>query len=197
MLFPNQLLPSLPDADLQFYEQIIEEKESKLLFEALTNNVGWKSESIKIFGKSIPQPRLTAFYGDQGKAYTYSGITMHPKPWTAELTKIKLLIEKITGHRFSCVLLNFYRSGKDSMGWHSDDESTLGKNPVIASLSLGANRKFMLKHKINARLKHSMILTDASLLVMKGKTQHSWLHQVPKTQKAIGPRINLTFRKLV
>ena len=165
--------------------------------QALIDRIDWKHEKIKLFGREVWQPRLTAYYGDQGKPYAYSHISLDPNPWTEELRFIKEKIESVSGHQFTSVLLNYYRDGQDSMGWHSDDEKELGPNPVIASVSFGTPRKFMLKHKKDKTLKSSVMLAHGSLLLMQGTTQHHWYHQIPKTKKPLGARINLTFRKIL
>jgi alkylated DNA repair dioxygenase AlkB/uncharacterized protein YerC len=186
------------DGYVSLYENLFTPKESQNLFSKLLNHIPWQQDNIKRFGQSIPLPRLTAWYGDAGKSYTYSGITMNPLIWTPPLLRIKNKIEKITQHQFNSVLLNQYRHGKDSVAWHSDDEPELGKEPIIASVSFGATRQFMLKHKFKAEIKPiTLNLTSGSLLLMKGKTQECWLHQVPKTGKEIAPRINLTFRTIL
>lgn len=196
-LFPNNTNIQLTDADLQYYDNAFSNTECMLLFKSLKEKVSWKSESIKLFGKSIMQPRLTSFYGDNNQPYRYSNLTMTPNQWFSELNQIKEKVEAISQHKFTCVLLNYYRNGNDSMGWHSDDESSLGVNPVIASISFGAERKFMMRHRRLKGHKHNIILGNGSLLIMRGETQHHWHHQIPKTRQPIGPRINLTFRKLI
>jgi len=139
---------------------------------------------------------LTALFGNDGKSYSYSNIIMYPKPWNLLLQKIKLYVESITDTNFTTVLLNYYRDGNDSNGWHADNEKELGINPVIASLSFGAERVFQLKHNTDKEQKKNIILEHGSLLLMKGTTQHFWKHQIPKTAKPIGSRINLTFREI-
>ncbi len=150
--------------------------------------------SHTLFGKTYWQPRLTALYADNGKSYTYSGITMHPKPFGPVLLEIKSQVEAAVGSVFTTCLLNKYRDGSDSNGWHADNEKELGRNPVIASVSLGGVRSFHLKHRKKRQWRHKMALHHGSLLLMQGTTQHYWLHQVPKTKKPVGERINLTFR---
>lgn len=186
------------DGSVSLYENLFNTEDSQNLFLELLNDIIWQQENIKRFGQSIPLPRLTAWYGDAGKSYTYSGITMNPLIWTRPLLTIKNKIEKITKHRFNSVLLNQYRHRKDSVSWHSDDEPELGKEPIIASVSFGATRQFMLKHKSKTEIKPiTLNLNSGSLLLMKGKTQECWLHQVPKTRKEVSPRINLTFRTIL
>lgn len=159
----------------------------------LTNEIDWKQEEIRMYGKIIKLPRLTAWYGDNDKPYSFSGITLNPNPWTTELMEIKKTIESKCNVVFNSVLLNLYRNGNDSISWHTDAEKELGENPVIASVNLGAIRTFQLRHqttkqKIELKLKHG------SLLIMQGELQHYWQHQVPKTSKDVDQRINLTFR---
>jgi len=184
----------LPDADIVFYPSLLDEQESDRLFTQLTETIDWRQDWITIYGRSMPQPRLTAWYGNPGKSYTYSGITMHPSPWTRTLLDLKAEAEAVSGVAFNSVLLNLYRDGNDSMGWHSDDEPELGQNPVIGSLSLGGTRRFMLRHRAEKGLKHQLELTSGSFLLMQGTTQHDWQHQIPKTKRPVPPRINLTFR---
>lgn len=187
----------LDDAEIYFYPRFFEVNEADIWMESLQKNITWRYEKIRIFGKEIFQPRLTAWYGDTDKTYSYSGITMHPENWTKDLKLIKQKIENQSGVAFTNVLLNLYRTGQDSMGWHSDDEKELGQNPVIASVSLGAERVFQLRHKTDKKHKVSLKLSHGSLLLMKGQTQHFWQHQIPKTKRQVSPRINLTFRKII
>ncbi len=142
----------------------------------MLNEIEWQEDDIKVFGKTYKQPRLTALYGMNNASYRYSGITMFPKPFNSILKEIKTKIEEITEIKFTTVLLNFYRDGSDSNGWHSDDEKELGENPVIASISLGAERTFRLRHKKDKTKKKNLILQHGSLLIMKGETQHHWQH---------------------
>jgi alkylated DNA repair dioxygenase AlkB len=155
---------------------------------------GGHQQQIKIFGKEVCVPRLTAWYGDKGMSYSYSGITVNPLPWTPALLEIRDRVGARSGTPFNSVLLNQYRTGADSVAWHADDEPELGLNPIIASVSFGGTRKFQLKHKTRKEMRHSLDLTCGSLLLMRGKTQHHWLHQVPKTKRAVETRVNLTFR---
>lgn len=163
----------------------------------LQHEITWRQEPIKIFGKEIMQPRLTAWYGDTGKGYSYSGIRMVPLPWTTSLMEIKVTIEKSAGVNFTSALLNYYRNGKDSMGWHRDNEKELGTNPVIASVSFGASRKFQFRNYKEKTMIRSIDLTHGSLLLMKEQTQHYWEHRLPKIHKEAGARINLTFRVIL
>jgi len=183
----------LPDADISYYPNFFDHDAADTMMAALIKTTPWQQDNIKIFGKVHAQPRLTALYGNDEKPYSYSGITMQPLPWTLLLEKIKLQVESTANITFTSVLLNLYRDGRDSNGWHSDNEKELGNNPVIASVSFGAQRVFQLRHN-SEPIKQSIVLEHGSLLLMKGTTQHFWKHQIPKTAKPIGPRINLTFR---
>jgi alkylated DNA repair dioxygenase AlkB len=184
----------MPDAEVTLYSDFFSPDESKTLFQQLVDTIQWGQESIRFGGKAIPLPRLTAWYGDEGKSYSYSGITVNPLPWIPLLSSIKTRVETVSPVTFNSVLLNYYRGERDSVSWHSDDEPELGHNPVIASVSFGASRKFQFKHKTDTDQRHAVDLTPGSLLLMAGATQHHWKHQIPKTTKPVGPRINLTFR---
>ena len=184
----------LPDAEVYLLQDFLPATQAKALFEELETEVAWRQEKIKMFGRQIDQPRLTAWYADAGKHYTYSGLTWEPLPWLPDLTHLRKKIEALTGASFNSVLLNLYRHGQDSMGWHSDDEPELGPNPIIASISLGQERGFHLKHRSQPELKQKLVLPSGSLLLMAGATQHHWHHQVPKSARSLAPRINLTFR---
>lgn len=184
----------LPGADIIYYPDFIEPDEAHKLYQTIYRETNWQQDDIKIFGKVYAQPRLTALYADNEKPYSYSNITMYPSAFTFALSEIKKRIEAIADTSFTTCLLNLYRDGKDSNGWHSDDEKELGINPVIASISLGARRVFKLRNKEDYSLKTQLILDSGSLLLMKGETQHNWQHQIPKTSKPVGSRINLTFR---
>lgn len=185
---------SLPDATIYYYPSFFDEDFALKMYASLMENTPWRSDFIKVFGKVYPQPRLTALYANNGKSYSYSSISMKPLPFTTDLSLIKEKIEKILHVKFTTCLLNLYRDGKDSNGWHADNEKELGENPVIASVSLGADRFFHLKHRYHKNLKTKLLLHEGSLLVMSGVTQKYWLHQIPKTMKPVNPRINLTFR---
>ncbi len=182
------------DGEAIFYPKIFTIEEGDQFFQELENGINWRQDYIKLYGKLIPLPRLTAWYGDEGKSYVYSGIEQHPDPWTLTLEKIKSKIEEVADIKFNSVLLNLYRSGKDSVSWHSDDEPELGKNSIIGSVSFGGTRRFCLKHKDQSDRKVEIELSHGSFLLMQGEMQHYWLHQVPKTKQAVKPRINLTFR---
>jgi alkylated DNA repair dioxygenase AlkB len=190
--FPLNLHP--PDAEIIYHKDFLQSIEADVLFHQLMNETPWRQDPITVFGKSYPQPRLTALYGNQELSYGYSGIRMQPLPWTETLLEIKNKIEHLTPVKFTTVLLNLYRDGKDSNGWHADNEKELGINPYIASLSLGQCRDFQLKHNTIKEERIKIELHHGSLLLMGGTTQHFWKHQMAKTVKPIGPRINLTFR---
>ena len=188
----------LPQAQLRFIEQFLSAEESENYLKTLYRSIQWEQSDIQMFGKSLKIPRLNAWYGDNGCDYAYSGKRFTPLAWTTELKEIKTRIESLANTTFNSVLLNCYRDGSDSMGWHSDDEKELGQNPIIASVSLGQTRSFHLRHKTNKELSVQKIaLTSGSLLIMGGTTQHFWQHQIPKTKKICGQRINLTFRSVV
>jgi alkylated DNA repair dioxygenase AlkB len=160
----------------------------------LIRDTPWRADTIVMYGKRHLQPRLSAWYGEAG--YTYSGLTLAPSPMTPLLNALRTTVEQLTGHRYNSVLLNYYRDGADSMGMHSDDEAELGRDPVIASLSLGATRTFILRHKTSKRTV-KLDLTDGSLLLMGGTLQQHWLHGINKTAKPTQPRLNMTFRFIV
>ena len=163
----------------------------------VTEGIKWRNDSITLYGKTFPQPRLTAWYGDSGVKYSYSNIHMQALPWTPVLLKLKTQLENDLNTRFNSVLVNYYRDGNDHMSYHSDDEKELGPNPIIASLSFGETRSFQLKHKFDLEKKTVVIpITDGSLVVMKDELQHFWQHKIAKTKKLIGPRVNLTFRMI-
>jgi alkylated DNA repair dioxygenase AlkB len=194
-LFPTEkIIFNLPNAEIEYYPSFFDVEKSDLYFKKLQSEIPWQQDDITVFGKTHPQPRLTALFGNEGKPYSYSNIIMHPHKWNIILTHIKEEIEMVCDAKFTTVLLNYYRNGKDSNGWHADNEKELGNNPTIASVSFGAERIFHLKHNFIAEAKQKINLQHGSLLIMQGETQHYWKHQIPKTSKEIGPRINLTFR---
>ncbi len=182
----------LPQASIRYDDNFLDSQLAARFFQSLKAEVLWQQEDIFLFGKSIPQPRLTAWYGSED--YCYSGLVMKAQPWSATLLDLKMRAEMATGFSYNSVLLNFYRNGQDSMSWHSDDEAELGPEPAIASVSLGEQRMFHFRHKLNKQLKHRMRLANGSLLVMAGQTQRYWQHQLPKTRRFQSERINLTFR---
>lgn len=176
-----------------YFPSFFSKTESDEYFLNLKNKIAWKQESMNIYGKKVNFPRLTAWYGNNDKPYSFSGITLNPLPWTDALKSIKAKIEPVAGVNFNSVLLNLYRNGNDSISWHTDAEKELGINPVIASVNFGATRTFQLRH-IQSKEKIEMELVHGSLLIMQGELQHFWQHQVPKTTKKVSERINLTFR---
>lgn len=188
----------MTETDIQFISHFFSPAESDLYLSDLLKTIPWKQKKIMIFGKPVLEPRLTAWIGDPGAAYTYSGIRMVPLPWTKTLLEIKNRVESSVGEKFNSVLANLYRDHRDSMGLHSDDEKELGKNPLIASISFGATRKFIMKHKTLKTLpQKNYLLEPGSLLIMRGSTQQLWKHGIPKDSRPCGPRINLTFRKIL
>jgi alkylated DNA repair dioxygenase AlkB len=187
---------SVPDADICLYPNFIASHKAQEYFDLLYTQTPWRNDPITVFGKTHPQPRLTSLYGHEGKPYAYANVVMQPHPWTPLLTFLKEEVEQIAHTQFTTVLLNLYRHGQDSNGWHADNEKELGRNPVIASLSFGAERAFHLQHNTLREEKLKIPLTAGSLLLMQGVTQHYWKHQIPKTARPVGPRINLTFRTL-
>src|SRR5580698_2579260 len=190
------LLPR--DGIVNYYGPILSPREAGEYFEALLTTIPWKHDEAIIYGKRIVTARKVAWYGDDAYPYSYSGTTRVARPWTRELAALRSVIEKITGEKFNSCLCNLYHSGNEGMAWHSDDEDALGKDTAIASLSLGAERKFSLRHKRAREIDPiSVQLEDGSLLVMKGATQTNWQHTVPKSAKVTRPRINLTFRSIV
>lgn len=194
-VFSSNLLPS--QGEVLLLNGFMDSKDSANALEQLKTEIQWRHEPIWMFGKKVMQPRLTAWYGDEGKSYRYSGINMVPLPWTESLNRIKQRVEQLSGHEFNSVLLNQYRDGKDSMGWHRDHEPELGEDPVIASVSLGEPRRFLMRLYADHSMKKEILLENSSLLIMKGETQTYWEHSIPKSSKASGVRINLTFRKII
>ena len=196
MLFgvQNNTTIVLKDAEIFYDEHFLCNIEASTYFDVLREETDWQQDRIRVFGKEYDQPRLTALYANNKNPYTYSNITMHPTPFSPVLLEIKSKIEKTLNQTFTTCLLNLYRNGQDSNGWHADNEKELGINPVIASVSLGAERMFHMKHRTDKNQKLKLNLVHGSLLVMSGSTQHHWLHQIPKTKKNVGERINLTFR---
>lgn len=193
-LFSESILLPLKDSEITYFPAFFDVHEANEYFRKLKLMVSWQQDDIKVYGKTYPQPRLTALYGNNDRPYSYSNIVMKPMAFSEELLGIKQKIEEITQIEFTSCLLNLYRDGRDSNGWHADDEKELGRNPAIASLSLGQERFFHFRHKKDKNLKHKILLKHGSLLLMQGETQHFWQHQIPKTSKSIGERINLTFR---
>jgi alkylated DNA repair dioxygenase AlkB len=184
------------DGLVNYYGKILTSEEANQYLGLLMQNILWKNDEVVIFGKHIVTKRKTAWYGDSDYLYTYSNLTKQALPWTKELYGLKQMVEEFAGVKFNSCLLNLYHNGDEGMGWHSDDEESLGKNNTIASLSLGAERKFLFKHKQTKQI-NSFILEHGSLLIMKDATQRNWLHSLPKSKNIVQPRINLTFRTIV
>lgn len=193
---PPHTLVSLPfeDGELRWQAQLDLPLSNEDVLARLIAETAWRAESITIAGQSHLQPRLTAWHGE--KAYTYSGLRLAPQPFTPLQLTILAAVEAATGLRFNSVLLNYYRDGRDSMGMHSDDEAELGPEPAIASVSFGATRTFVLRHKASKRIL-KIELSSGSLLLMAGRTQHCWQHGIHKSTRPLGPRVNLTFRYIV
>ena len=186
----------LADADLLLWPQVDLGYPGDSLLRQLIDDTEWRQEQITVYGKPYLQPRLSAWHGDL--SYRYSGIRLEPLPWTPILQQIKLRIETLTGLDFNSVLLNYYRDENDGMGMHSDDEGELGQRPAIASLSLGEARDFVLKHRFRKDLDTVKLpLASGSLLLMQGDTQRYWRHGINKLRRPCGPRLNLTFRKII
>jgi alkylated DNA repair dioxygenase AlkB len=179
------------------YETWLDGREAGVLFAALRDEVGWRQERIRIHGREHLQPRLVAWFGDAHASYTYSGLTLSPVPWSERLGSLRTRVERDAGAPFNSVLCNLYRDGQDSMGFHADAEPELGNNPIIASVSLGSTRRFVMRHVRDARERLDLDLPGGSLLVMEGTTQHFWRHGVPKQRSIAEPRINLTFRRIL
>lgn len=188
---------SMPDADVSILRDLDTHAQHAEIFESLLRDTKWQQREMNIYGKKILQPRLTAWYGDSGRTYMYSGIRNTPLPWNDLLREIKRRIEDCTDLRFNSVLLNYYRDNSDSMGYHSDDERELGPEPSIASFSLGDTRTFLFKHKTKKELEVvPVLLNEGSVLLMKGRTQRFWKHAINREKRHCGPRINLTFRRI-
>ena len=193
--YPSQYL-DLEDADIEYCPAFLARSDANSLFELLLKETEWKQERIKLYGKTYDVPRLSCWMGEPDLIYGYSNMTMQIVNWSKPVLVLKDKLESETKHSFNSVLINYYRDGQDSNGWHSDDEPELGKNPIIASISLGGARDFQLRHKTKKHMRQSISLEHGSLLMMKGETQHYWQHHIPKRAKA-APRINLTFRTVM
>lgn len=183
----------LQNGEYIYYPNFIDSPTAYYYLEAFKNNIEWKQESMNMYGKQVLFPRLTAWYGENDKPYSFSGIKLNPNAWSNELIEIKKIIEPECKVEFNSVLLNLYRDGNDSISWHTDAEKELGKNPIIASVNFGVERKFQIRHN-ETQETHTILLKHGSLLIMKGELQHFWKHQVPKQKAVLKERINLTFR---
>ena len=194
----NSSLVKADNLYVEYIENFFDFDQSQLYMKHLTNDIKWKREKIRMWGKEIVTKKRIAWYADKDKSYTYSGSTFRPDQWNELLLEIKKYVEQYMNFQFNSVLLNEYPNGKVGMGWHSDDERELGIDPIIASLSFGANRDFIFKHKTDKSFENIKIhLKSGSLLLMLGSTQHHWKHSLPKRLKVREPRINLTFRKIL
>ena len=189
----RNLLPQ--DGTVNYYGKILNQIEANDFYKTLLEAIEWKNDEAVIFGKKIITKRKVAWYGDENFEYTYSNSTKNALPWTKELLALKKMAEEKTGEIFNSCLVNLYHDGSEGMAYHSDGEKDLKKNGAIASLSFGAERKFLFKHKFNQE-KIEIFLEHGSLLVMKDQTQSFWLHRLPPTKKVFVPRINLTFRMI-
>ena len=183
------------DGTAHYFGSILNETQASNYQALLQNTIEWRNDELMLFGKKITTKRKVAWYGSKPFKYSYSNTTKMALPWTAELLELKKLIEKITNESFNSCLLNFYHNGNEGMGWHSDAEKELQKEGAIASISLGAERKFVFKHR-NTKEKVTIVLKHGSLLIMKNQTQNFWMHCLPPTKKILVPRINLTFRTI-
>lgn len=195
---PDTSTLTLPDAQLQFFPAAFSADEADRLLAYCLRQLPWRQDDILIAGRRIPIPRLQNWFGDDGAHYSYSGIELSPLPWTAGLLQIRDRVEALCGHRFNALLANYYRHGRDSVSWHSDDEPALGQQPVIASVSFGATRQFEMRHLSKRSLgTRRLALHHGSVLIMQGDTQRYWQHQIPKEPGVELPRINLTLRLIV
>ncbi|KAF1686604.1 alpha-ketoglutarate-dependent dioxygenase AlkB [Pseudoxanthomonas broegbernensis] len=187
----------VPDARLRLARGWLAPDAAASLMEALLHELPWSVHRVRLFGRELPSPRLSCWAGDAQAAYRYSGSRFEPQPWTPALVALRDRLVEELAHPFNSVLANRYRSGADAMGWHSDDEPELGPEPMIASLSLGATRRFLLRHRHDPGQRLSLVLAPGSLLLMGGSTQRCWKHALPRTARPVGERINLTFRHVV
>lgn len=188
---------ALPGAELLWDRHWLAAEEAARLHQTLDATVEWEVHRIRMFGRLVDSPRLSCWIGDPEAMYRYSGVQFTPHPWTPELQAMRERLVEELGVPFNSVLLNRYRDGRDAMGWHSDDEAELGRQPVIASVSLGATRRFVLKHRHEPERRFALDLNAGSLLVMAGDTQHFYRHALPRTARPVGDRINLTFRRIL
>lgn len=197
----GSLLPPEPDdipaaLDIEIIRRAIDVEEAERVFRRLLDEVAWTQERITMFGRVMDIARLTAWYGDPGRTYTYSGIALTPQAWTPLLEELRAKVERLAGCRFNSVLLNLYRNGNDSVSWHADDEPDLGRTPNIGSLSLGASRRFEFRRRTDHGERFRVTLDAGDVVVMRGTSQQLWEHQIPKEAKVTESRINLTFRRI-
>lgn len=187
----------LPTDYLEYFPGLFDQQQSDYYLNKIINDTPWKQQVLKMYNKEVLTPRLTAWYGDKGTDYSYTGSVSKPIPWTPDLLEIKSIIEPLAKTKFNSVLLNYYRDANDSVAWHSDKESVLGKHPVIASVSFGQVRSFDIRNKEDHSEKYSVRLEHGSFLLMKSGLQEKWEHRIAKSNKTIRPRVNLTFRLVV
>lgn len=191
--FGGELLSG--DGSAILYPEFLEPTQADDLLNQIIRDNQWEQQTLLMYGKLVDEPRLSSWHSD-GQIYTYSGRPRHPQPWTPELISLREQCEQHTNHTFNGVLVNYYRDGNDHLGWHSDDELVNGPEPLIASVSLGTERRFDMRHRESGEVVSSM-LSHGSLLVMSGLSQKCWEHRVPKMSKVVDPRVNLTFRRLL
>jgi alkylated DNA repair dioxygenase AlkB len=184
------------DGEVGLYNDYLDEKTAGTFFAIFKNTIAWRQDAIRIYGRSVDIPRLTAWYAVAGKSYRYSGITLQPQSWTCDLLVLREQLQQFLEADFNSVLLNYYRNGNDRVGWHSDDERDLAKNSTIAAISLGTARRFLIRHKHHKEEKIELMLKAGSLLIMQGSTQQYWQHCVPPAKRIAEPRISLTFRMI-
>jgi len=187
---------ALDGGECRYWADAVPAPRARDWFCRLQAELDWRQHHIELFGRRVAQPRLSAWYGDPGAAYCYSGLRLEPAVWTPCLAEVRDWLQGVAGYSFNSVLVNLYRDGTDSMGWHSDNERELGPRPVIASLSLGVARRFVLRRRDDHREKRELVLAEGSLLIMAGDTQVNWQHALPKARHVAEPRINLTFRRI-
>lgn len=194
-LLNNDLDALYEKGQLTYIKQFIKTEKAWHYFDLFKANFPWQQGRLNMFGKQVLTPRLECYYSDQNKDYSYSGQKLQRNDWTNELKELLGILKKEYQLKLNACLVNYYRDGQDKVGWHADDEASLGKNPTIASISLGASRTFQIKHNDKDE-KHQILLEHGSLLIMKGDFQHHWKHQIPKETRVLHPRINLTFRSI-
>ena len=192
---PTRQTFALGDSEIQYVANAFTAREADRLFQSLLDAIPWRTATLTIAGQKRPLPRLQCWMADQGRSYSYSGLKLSPHPWNPDVLRIKARLEQLCEHSFNSVLLNYYRGGSDSVSWHADDETELGPNPIVASVSLGAQRTLEFKPKFNLMTpKKQIVLGSGSILIMGKTIQNNWLHQIPKISGTIDPRISLTFR---
>jgi len=192
---PTRQTFALGDSEIQYVANAFTAREADRLFQSLLDAIPWRTATLTIAGQKRPLPRLQCWMADQGRSYSYSGLKLSPHPWNPDVLRIKARLEQLCEHSFNSVLLNYYRDGSDSVSWHADDETELGPNPIVASVSLGAERTLEFKPKFNLTTpKKQIVLGNGSILIMGKTIQNNWLHKLPKISETIDPRISLTFR---